>query len=428
MKPTPCRRPASRDPALVIARLRARLAESVATLQAVRTGQVDAVVVAGKTGPRVFTLEGADHPYRVLIESMNEGALTLSPDASILYANQRFARMVRRPLELVAGGSFFRFLAAEEQPVIRALLQRSRKSGAKIQSRLNAGDNTRLPVQISFQPLPKGGSNRATIGLVVTDMTEARRSEQMLRALTHRVVVVQEAERGRVALELHDHITQLLCGVLVRCHTLENRLPARGKFARAEAARLRLMLGETVDEVERISRNLRPGLLEHLGLVEVLRVTGDEFALRTGVSLHLDCAPLSSRLPPAIELALYRIVQEALKNVEFHARARNASLLLKKSGDSVWLKVKDDGVGFDPEARPTGPEANEGLGLLGMRERATYAGGVLTLSSARDSGTKIEVLIPLPLEAAGVAAERTVPRRRPPVPIRPSKPPPAKSE
>jgi two-component system, NarL family, sensor kinase len=85
---------------------------------------------------------------------------------------------------------------------------------------LNAGDGSQMPVQISIRPLARNGFNRATIGMVVTDMTEARRNEEMLRALTHRVVQVQEAERGRVALELHDNITQLLCAVLFRSQTL----------------------------------------------------------------------------------------------------------------------------------------------------------------------------------------------------------------
>ena len=115
-------------------------------------------------------------------------------------------------------------------------------------------------------------------------MTEARRNEEMLRALTHRVVQAQEAERGRVALELHDNITQLLCAILVRCQALADKLSARDGPARREAMKLREMLGQTAEEVERISRNLRPSVLDELGLVAVLRDTSTEFAERTGVS------------------------------------------------------------------------------------------------------------------------------------------------
>jgi two-component system, NarL family, sensor kinase len=376
-----------------------RLAEAEATLHAIRTGEVDAVVVAGKTGPQVFTLEGADHAYRILIESMHEGAVTLTADATILYANQCFARMVKCPLEQVTGRLFHRFLDAEGQALIRPLLKQPDKSGSKIQARLIKADNaSHLPVQISIRPLAKNNSNRATIGLVVTDQTAVRRSEEMLRALTQRVVEVQEAERGRIALELHDHITQLLCAILVRSQTLADQLPAREGAAKTEAIKLRELLGEAADEVERISRGLRPGLLEHLGLVAVLRDTVAEFAKRTGVQVKLVCEPLTERLPANTELALYRIVQEALRNVELHAHIHQVTVQLKKLGDVIQLNIKDDGIGFDPEHLPASRKKKKGLGLLGMRERATYVGGVLKLISAHGDGTEIQVKITLPSE------------------------------
>ena len=145
----------------------------------------------------------------------------------ILYANQCFARMVKCPLEQVMGSSFRRFLSAADRATLRPLLKRADKSGSKIQVLLHAGDGSQMPAQISIRPLAKNGFNRATIGMVVTDMTEARRNEEMLRALTHRVVQAQEAERGRVALELHDNITQLLCAILVRSQALADKLSAR---------------------------------------------------------------------------------------------------------------------------------------------------------------------------------------------------------
>ncbi len=383
-------------PSRELAELRARLAEAEETLRAVRTGDVDTLVVAGKRGPQVFTLQGAEHAYRVLIESMNEGALTLTSDMTILYANQCFARMVGCPLEQVMGGSLRRFLSAVDQTTLRPLLKRVDSSGSKIQVLLQVGDGSHLPVQISIRPLAKSGSNRATIGLVVTDQTEARRTEEMLRTLTHRVVQAQEAERGRVALELHDNITQLLCAVLIRCQALADKLPMSAGPAKEETIKLREMLSETAQEVERISRNLRPGVLEHLGLVEVLRATSTEFEKRTGVSLNLDCVQLSGRLPAEIELTLYRILQEALKNVERHARAHHVTVQLTKPGNIVQLTIKDDGGGFDPDSDPARRKGKDSLGLLSMRERAAYVGGAFKVKSSGETGTEIEIGIPLP--------------------------------
>jgi two-component system, NarL family, sensor kinase len=356
---------------------------------------VDTVVVAGKRGPQVFTLQGAEHAYRVLIESMNEGALTLTADAVVLYANGYFARMVKRPLEQVIGSSFRRFLSPADRAVLRLLLKRAGKSGSKIEVQLNTGRGPPLPVHLSIRPLDGNGAQSATMGLVVTDMTESQRTEELLRALTHRVVQVQEAERARVALELHDNITQPLIAVLFRSQALADRIPAWDRPLKGEALQLRALLGQTAEEVERISRHLRPGVLDQLGLVAVLRSAGTDFADRTGVAVKLACAPLTGPLSADTELALYRILQEALKNVEQHARARHVSVALTERDGFVQLAIKDDGVGFDAPHHAARRKGKGVLGLLAMRERAAYVGGALTVKSGHRAGTEIEVRIPL---------------------------------
>ena len=169
-RPAPARATAG-GPSGELAKLHTRLADAEETLRAIRTGEVDTVMVAGKEDSQVFTLEGAEHAYRVLIESMNEGALTLTADKVILYANHCFARMVKCPLEQVMGSSFRRFLSAEDRATLRPLLKRAGKSGSKIQVLLHAVDGSKMPAQISIRPLAKNGFNGATIGLVVTDMT-----------------------------------------------------------------------------------------------------------------------------------------------------------------------------------------------------------------------------------------------------------------
>lgn len=393
-----------------LVQLRTRLAEVEATLRAIRRGEVDAVVVEGRRGPRVFTLEGAEHVYRVLVEFMNEGALTLTTDKMILYANERFAAMVKCPLEQVLGSSFRRFLSVEDRATHRGFSKQIAKSGS-VQLLLNAGDGSRVPAQISFRRLPSKGSNRATVGMVVTDMTQSRRSEEMLRALSQRLVHAQETERGRVALELHDHITQPLCAILIRFQALVGKLSARDRPSKQEAMELRDMLGRTAEEVERISRNLRPSVLEQLGLVAALRSTSMEFADRTSVSLTLACVELI-RLPADAELALYRILQEALSNVERHASARHVTVRLKRQNSFVQLAIHDDGIGFDPEQHGTRRRGKRGLGLLSMRERANYVGGTLEVKSARRGGTEIKVRIPL-LSAAAKAAKKVGPSSNP---------------
>ncbi len=378
-----------------LAGLRARLAEAEETLRAIQRGEVDAVVIAGKQGPEVFTLGGAEHAYRVLIESMNEGALTMTVDRMILYANHCFARMVRCPLAQVIGGSFGRFLDAEDQAALRPLLKQSGQSGARMQVRLHASDGARVPALISIRPLARHSSASAAIGMVVTDMTEAQRTEETLRGLYHRLMTAQETERGRVALELRDNITQLLCAVQVRSQVLAASLPRRQKEARGEVEKLSGMLGQAAVEVDRISRDLRPSALEDLGLIPVLRGTSTEFVDRTGVPLKLTCAGLADRLPADIELALYRILQEALRNVHQHACARHVAVRLTQRGAVIQLVIKDDGVGFDLVRPPAGRRGKRGFGLLNMRERVACVGGALSLKTAPGKGTTVQAQVPI---------------------------------
>ena len=198
----------------------------------------------------------------------------------------------------------------------------------------------------------------------------------------------------------------MLCAILVRSQTLADSLTGNDGSPKQDAIKLHEMLGVAALEVERISRSLRPDILEHLGLLAVLRATGADFTERTGVVVKLDCVKLKERLPINTEMALFRILQEALTNVERHTRSQQVTVSLTQSGGFVQLSVADDGAGFDPGHHAARQNGNGGLGLLAMRERATSVGGDFKIKSLRGTGTEIEVCIPLGKAAgAGGAAE-----------------------
>jgi two-component system NarL family sensor kinase len=155
------------------------------------------------------------------------------------------------------------------------------------------------------------------------------------------------------------------------------------------------MLGETAQEVERITHNLGPNVLEHLGLVAALGDTGTEFKARTGIPVRLVCTLVTPRLPADVELAFLRILQEALRNVEKHAAARRIVVRLSKKRGFVRLAIRDDGAGFDTDQSPGAPESKGRLGLLSMRERAASVGGTLRVRSVSGAGTEVEALIPV---------------------------------
>ena len=346
-------------------------------------------------GNQVFALEGSGHAYRLLIESMNEGAVMLSPDGLILYANRCFAQMTERPMERVVGSFFPALLSPSAQSALRPLLQRPNRVGAKIQVALKTDSGRALPVTLSIRPLARTSSREASIGLVVTDMTEARKNEENLRSVAHRVVQAQEAERFRVGTELHDNITQLLCAILFRSETLANELAEKPGATRTEARKLRQLIGQAARAVERVSRQLHSSVLDHLGLTAALHEAGAEFRQRTGIGVRFTLPTGMTRLPPDIELALYRIFQEALVNVEKHAAANVVAVQLASAAGFAHFLIKDNGTGFASHMRTSDESNNGGLGFVSMRERAAQVGGTLAIKSTPRRGTEIRVKVPL---------------------------------
>ncbi len=176
-----------------IAELEARLQEAEETLQAIRTGQVDALVVAGPEGEQIFTLEGADHAYRVLVEQMQEGAVTLDLDGLILYSNRRFASMMRTAVDKLVGSHIQRFVSADHLPLFSALLAHSDHHHKRSDVTLLSEDGTPVPVYVSVNRLDTGGMPTACV--VVTDLTDQRQYDSMVKdEQLSRLILDQAAE------------------------------------------------------------------------------------------------------------------------------------------------------------------------------------------------------------------------------------------
>jgi signal transduction histidine kinase len=225
--------------------------------------------------------------------------------------------------------------------------------------------------------------NFATRAAVAVDLS-ARVAGDALR----RVVEAQELERRRLARELHDQTGQELTSVLLGLKSVEE---ARDDEERAAAlAAVREQVVQTLHDVRRLAVELRPKALDDFGLVPALERLRDTFAEQTGMQVEL-VSQLRGRLPPDVETALYRIVQEALTNVVKHARAGAVSIVLARAGGSVTALIEDDGRGFEADERERG-----GLGLLGMGERLALLDGMLKVESRPGAGTTIVAEVPLP--------------------------------
>ena len=227
------------------------------------------------------------------------------------------------------------------------------------------------------------------IATVFNSMLDRLEHERHVSA--QRVLQAQERERQRVARELHDQTGQTLTHEIISLDLLLERTADPKAHQQLEA--VKRTLEETLEEVHRMSQDLRPSVLDDLGLVPALRTLAKQPS-GAEVSLHVD--GLRDRLPAPIETALYRIAQEALTNANKYARASHVNIDLRCVNSHVALRVSDDGIGFDPRSIPEKEEPGRaGLGIFGMRERATLLRGTLDVRSAPLRGTEIVAQLPL---------------------------------
>ena len=219
-------------------------------------------------------------------------------------------------------------------------------------------------------------------------MRERNLADAALKRLTQRIIDTQEEERGRVARELHDSISQILVGVRYALDLAKRRVE-RGDARAADSLEKALAgLSTAIGEVRRISRDLRPGSLDDLGLGPSLKALVDEFSERTGITSELETVVFRNRLDEDAKIALFRVAQEALTNIERHSGATHVTIRIAGHKRGATLRIQDNGHGFQPE------KASGGLGLRNMQERIEQLDGTLRILSSA-SGTVIEAEVPL---------------------------------
>jgi PAS domain S-box-containing protein len=226
---------------------------------------------------------------------------------------------------------------------------------------------------------------------------ELRLSEEQLRELTNRLHSVREEERRRIAIEIHDRLGQALTGIKLDLSWLERRLPSDDPALHQRAHGTLGHIDDAIESVKRIGAELRPAVLDTLGLMAAIEWQADEFTQRTGISCHLDLPPKPPAVDDARSTALFRVLQEALTNVARHAAAHRVDIRLASEDGHLVLEIADDGKGLG-DRQVTGPRS---LGIAGIRERLGAYGGRMRIASRQPCGTVLEAR--LPFEAAVVS-------------------------
>jgi len=229
------------------------------------------------------------------------------------------------------------------------------------------------------------------------DITGRRLAEQRLREaneslqkLSARLIGAQEEEHKRLARELHDDLSQQIAALSIATGNLKRQIPEERTEARAQSDRIHDKLVQLAETVRRMSHELHPAILQYSGLAAALRSYCEEFGTLTGIQVALDIRGAFEGLAPAAALCLFRVAQEALRNVAKHASVSQASVALQRSDGILLLTVSDGGVGMEPGRAA----AQAGLGLLNIQERARLVGGKVEIRSGPGQGTTIKVEVP----------------------------------
>jgi two-component system NarL family sensor kinase len=228
---------------------------------------------------------------------------------------------------------------------------------------------------------------------VLINLHERRLADEKLKQLTQRIVETQEEERGRVARELHDSISQILVSVKFAQELSLTKLLNKDPTVQSSLEKSNDALHTAIKEVRRISRDLRPRSLDDLGLSPALKSLAEEFAERNGMKLTINTVAFNNLLPKEVKTTLYRVAQEALTNIERHAQAKHVKIKLSAPKGEVTLSITDDGSGFANDFATTKSNPLTGIGLRNMQERIEHHNGELKILSS-NRGTTIRAKMP----------------------------------
>ena len=330
------------------------------------------------------------------LEASMDGILVVNRKREWISYNQRFLEMWQIPSEVAASKNSrlalegVRNLVTEPEYFLERIEELYANEATRSQEEIELRDGRVLDRYSA--PMVAGNRyfGRVWFYRDLTDQKLAerslRQSEEKLRFLTRRLVKIQEQERRNLARELHDEVGQFLTGIKLILGTVK-RMPARN--IKESLSQAEVEINELMDKIRELSLDLRPAMLDDLGLLPTLRWHFKRFSKQTGIELEFLHSGIADRHDPEIELGAYRVVQEGLTNIARHAEATIAAVHIHVMDRRLEIRIEDEGVGFDKEDRLARPDTS---GILGMSERVSLLGGELSLSSAPGEGTQLTVV------------------------------------
>jgi len=337
---------------------------------------------------------------RATFEQAAVGIAVARLDARFVRTNEVFQRMVGYSDEELQSLTYADITYPEDLPRNRELmaeLAEGKRSAFTLEKRYCRKDGAPIWVQVTVSALPsEQGEPRLFVG-VIEDITERRgaqeqlhRHREQLRDLAARLEAAREAERTRIAREIHDELGQALTALKIDLTWLRRRLPQPAPELAGKVDGMEAILDGTAGAIQRIATELRPGVLDELGLQAAIQWQAREFETRTGIACRVEVGAAHSAVDATRATAAFRIFQEALTNVARHAGASSVLVRFTLSAQALELSVQDNGRGISDGALSD----SRSLGLLGIRERATNLGGTVTITAASGRGTLLTLSLP----------------------------------
>jgi PAS domain S-box-containing protein len=349
------------------------------------------------------TLRESEEKFRSVFRDAGIGMVIVSPEGRFLGANGSFCEALGYTQEELLTKSVEALTLPEDWPVFSQRLRAALNDGRgfyRVEKRCLHKSGRIVYTESSGSVIRNGhGDPQYFVGEVL-DVTKRKEAEETIASINRRLVEAQEAERARIARDLHDDVNQRIALAATDIEKLKQEPPSSTAELQHRLSDVWQQLIAVSTGVQSISHQLHSPQLEYLGVVAAIRSFCRDFAARTKVEIDFKSEGVPNHVAHDVSLCLFRIAQEALQNATKHSQVRHFAVVLSSSGSQLHLTVSDRGIGFDANS----PSAQTGLGLISMRERVRLVNGAINIESKRTGGTTIHVHVPLESEYASQRA------------------------